>query len=397
MMHQRRTLSRRTKIALWLAISGLCAIVASLPLLQSPEQRTKRQAAVVLAHVVPGFGLYVDERTCAECHPAQAASHPRTDHAHTLQPANQWPLAAALDGKTFQDPERGVKYHYRFDPQEGLSVTAPERFGNESFPLTYAFGAGRRGVTFLTLIPNRLGQTVGIEHRVSVRSGQDGPILELAPGHQGHVPAQQVEQFGRVIDAAALGRCVECHATRGEIGDQEIRGLEPNVGCQKCHWPGREHMIAMREAQARGEEIPARPKPTPLEQIRACSRCHLQSGADDELKAMPNHIRSVRVQASELQQSRCFTQSENRLGCSTCHDPHAPIASDPAPYVQQCLACHAEPNSVSCPVSPKTDCLRCHMPAQTAENGLQWHDHRIRKNTPHVVEEDKNPKRQRGG
>lgn len=379
MTHLPWALSRRTRIALWLAISGLCGIVASLPLLESPRQRARRQAAAVLANVVPGFGLYVEEGTCAECHPNQAASHPRTSHARTLRPAVQSQLAAALDGKTFQDPERGLTYHYRFDPQKGLSVTAPERFGSESFPLSYAFGSGRRGVTFLTLIPDRYGQTVGVEHRVSVQSGPNGPVLKLAAGHQGQTPAQDVEQFGRILDAATVRRCFDCHATRAEIRDHAVRGLEPNVGCHKCHWPGREHVIAMREAKARGEEIPARPPTPPLEQIRACSRCHLQSGADDELKAMPGHIRSVRVQAAELQQSRCFTQSGNRLGCATCHDLHAPIASDPAPYVQRCLDCHGAPHATACPVSPKTDCVRCHLPAVKAENGIPWHDHRIRK------------------
>jgi hypothetical protein len=364
---------------LWLAISGLCVIVASLPLVRSPEQRAMRHAADVLAGVVPGFGLYVDERLCAECHPIQAAAHPHTGHARTLRPTAQWPLAAALDGMTFQDPERGLKYHYHFDPQAGLSVTIPERLGSDSFPLAYAFGSGKRRLTFLTLIPNRVGETVGIEHRVSVRGGQDVPVLELTPGHQEQVPAQEVEQFGRVIDAAALDRCLDCHATRGEIREPEIQGLVPNVGCQKCHWPGREHTIAMREAKAKGITVRTGPKPSPLEQIRACSHCHLPAGSEDELQSMPGHIRSVRIQSSELLQSRCFTQSGNRLGCSTCHDPHAPIASDPAAYVQQCLACHATPNSISCPVSPKTDCVRCHMPATTAESGIPWHDHRIRK------------------
>ena len=367
-------------MALWLAISGLGVVVAGVPMLESPVERTKRDAAAVLGNIAPGFGLYVDDRLCAECHPTQAASYPQTGHARTLRPATQWQLAAALDGMTFPDPERGIKYQYRFDPRAGLSVTAPERFGSDAFPLTYAFGSGRRCVTFLTLIPNRFGQTVGIEHRAGVRNGRDGPILELAAGHQGHEPAQDVEQFGRVIDAPVLARCLDCHATRGEIRDHEIRGLEPNVGCQKCHWPGREHVIAMREAKARGDEVPARLPRPPLEQIRACSRCHLPPGTADELlKVMPDHIRSVRIQASELLQSRCFTQSENRLGCSTCHDPHAPIASDPAPYVERCLDCHAAPNAAACPVSPKTDCVRCHMPAQTAEGGIRWHDHRIRK------------------
>lgn len=378
MTHPRWALSRRTRIALWLAITGLSAIAATLPLLRSPRERALRDVAAVLANVPPGFGLYADESLCAECHPEQAASHTQTGHARTLQPAAQSPLAAALGKMTFQDPQRDAKYRYRFGPPEGLSVTIPERFGNDSFPLMYAFGSGRRRVTFLTLIPNRVGGTAGIEHRVSIREGKDSPVLELTPGHQGP-PLQQVEHFGRVIDLAALGRCLECHATRGEIRGQEIQGLVPNVGCQKCHWPGREHVIAMREAEARGATIPPRPKPSALEQIRACSRCHLQSDAEGDLKAMPDHIRSVRVQAAELLQSRCFTQSNDRLACSTCHDPHAPIAGDAAGYVQRCLECHGTPNAVSCPVSPTTDCVRCHMPGIKTEDGRERHDHRIRK------------------
>jgi hypothetical protein len=378
-MPTRWTLSRRTRIALWLAISGLSVIVAGLTLLRSPRERAMRHSATVLANVAPGFGLYVDERLCAECHPEQAASYSHTGHAQTLQPATQSPLAAALDGKTFQDPERRVKYHYRFSPQEGLSVTVPERLGSDSFPLTYAFGSGRRRVTFLTLIPRRVGGTAGIEHRVSVGGSQDGLVLELTPGHQGHLPAQDVEHFGRLLDSAAVDRCLDCHATRGEVRDNEIQGLVPNVGCQKCHWPGREHVTAMREAEARGEEVPARPRPPALEQLRACSRCHPQSDAHDVLKSMPDHVRSVRVQAAELLQSRCFTRSEDRLGCSTCHDPHAPIASDPGTYVQRCLECHGASSAVSCPVSPTADCVRCHMPALTMEKEAQRHDHRIRK------------------
>lgn len=379
MTRRRWAWSRRTRIAWWLTISGLSAIVAAVPLLRSPDARAVRDAEAVLAHVVPGFGLYVDERLCAECHPAQAAAHPHSNHARTLQFARDSQFAAALDGMTFQDPERGVAYHYRFDPQAGLSVTVPEQHGSDSFPLVYAFGSGRRRVTFLTLIPSRIGQTAGVEHRVAVRNGPAGPVLELAPGHQGLVAAQDVEAFGRVLASAAVDRCLDCHAMRGEIRNHEIRGLEPNVGCQKCHDPGREHVMAMREAQARGTTVAARPKPGPLEQIRACSRCHLQSGSDDELKSLPDHIRSVRIQAAELLQSRCFLQSENRLGCATCHDPHAPIAGDPATYVQRCLDCHTPPDSISCPVSPAADCIRCHMPVTTAENENQWHDHRIRK------------------
>ncbi len=378
-MRDQRIFSQRTKIALWLAIAGLAALAAMVLRLGPAEQRALRQAEAVLASVPPGFGLYVDENLCAECHPQQAASHAQTGHAQTLRRAADWSDAARLDKTSFKDPQRGVTYHYHFAPNEGLAATLPERFGNDPFPLMYAFGSGRRRVSFLSLIPNRLGGTSAIEHRVSVRVEGNGIAFELTPGHTDQAPAQQVEHFGRVLDPVLLVRCLDCHAMRGEVRDQDIQGLEPNVGCQKCHGPGREHATAMREAQSRGQPSLPRPKRSAIEEIRACSQCHVQADAANEFKALPDHFRSVRLQAAELLQSRCFTQSEDRLACSTCHDPHAPIASDTAGYVQRCLECHGAANTVSCPVSPAADCVRCHMPAVETDREGKRHDHRIRR------------------
>lgn len=372
--------SQRARVYCWLASAAGCGILAIVSLWLGRHDDAVERTAALLEDSVDGFGLYVNERLCSECHPSQSASHANTGHANLLRRTALSETASALDGKTFKDPERECEYHYQFDSQGGLSVTIAGQFDDASFPLAYAIGSGKRATTFLALIPNRLGETTGVEHRVSVYSSEGGPRLDLTEGQPKQTPEQDVEHFGRVIRGDTLARCVECHTTGGEIVGQEIRGFMPNISCQNCHGPRREHVIAMKKAEDRGTSTSPRgsSRLTAVEEIRMCSRCHPRPGMEEEQDVAPNHIRSVRLQSTEFLQSKCYEKSNDRLSCSTCHDPHEPISRDRSHYVKRCLDCHAAPDSVHCPVSPQTKCVQCHMPLVQADDGTQFHDHRIR-------------------
>lgn len=366
------------RVICWLAVAACCAIVGITSLWLGRNENAIDRSSRLLKESVDGLGLYVDDRSCAECHPSQAASYPKTGHANTFQPAIQLPIAPTLDGKTFKDPHRGYEYHYHFDARRGLSVTIPDQLGNQPLPLAYALGSGKRALTFLTLIPNRAGETTGIEHRLSVYPGENGIRLDLTDGQQQHEPEQDVEHFGRIIRGETLDRCVECHTTGGEIVGDVIRGYRPSVGCQNCHGPRREHVIAMEMAKDDGASPSGSNRLTSVEQIRMCDRCHPRAGMEEENEMPPNHIRSVRLQSTGLLQSKCFGGSQNHLSCSTCHDPHEPISRDTDHYLKRCLDCHTPPASVHCPVSSRAECVRCHMPTVQADDGTRFHDHRIR-------------------
>jgi hypothetical protein len=73
-------------------------------------------------------------------------------------------------------------------------------------------------------------------------------------------------------------------------------------------------------------------------------------------------------QVEQMKQSRCFRDSQRRLGCTSCHDPHqVPSPDDKASYFrQQCMACHEEkrctlPDRVRLAESPHDSCIQCHM------------------------------------
>jgi hypothetical protein len=93
----------------------------------------------------------------------------------------------------------------------------------------------------------------------------------------------------------------------------------------------------------------------------------------------------VRFQAATLSWSRCFKESDDRLDCVTCHNPHQDVETKAAHYEARCLLCHAGAGAETpragdssqrrlpaglkagaelkpCPMSPQRGCIGCHMP-----------------------------------
>jgi hypothetical protein len=321
-------------------------------------------------------GRYVAERVCTECHSDQAKAYQSSGHANTFHATADSEAARWLAGQTFNDPERSYSYEYHFDEATGLSVSIPTQLGDDRFQLPYVLGSGQNALTFLSLVPDRLGDTTGIEHRVSLYRNKGGWDIDLTPGHRLQIPLQEVEHFGKVLRGDKLTSCVGCHTTQGEIVKQQIENLTPHVGCQNCHGPGREHVTAIENGTHSGYSHFI--QQSAREEVEMCGRCHRLAHSESGGKVSPNDIRLVRFQSVGLFQTRCFTQSEERLRCTTCHDPHQTVSRDAAHYVDRCLHCHGEPDSKHCPVSPRTNCIQCHMPAIDIHRGITFHDHWIR-------------------
>ena len=91
-----------------------------------------------------------------------------------------------------------------------------------------------------------------------------------------------------------------------------------------------------------------------------------------------DNLEIVRFQPVGLMQSACYTRSKGGLSCTACHDPHARPSKDAAHYESVCLSCHKAPSRTPCPVSPRADCLNCHMPREDAGQGILFTDHWIR-------------------
>jgi predicted CXXCH cytochrome family protein len=83
--------------------------------------------------------------------------------------------------------------------------------------------------------------------------------------------------------------------------------------------------------------------------------------------------------------SACFRGSKGRMGCASCHDPHAvPAAAGRVAYYRgRCLECHKQhgcslPLARSLQSSKEDSCVQCHMPAGPSD--IPRHsitDHRV--------------------
>lgn len=327
--------------------------------------------------------------SCAECHAEITDAFLLAPHARTLHSASDPEIRAAFDGRTFRRADTGAEY--RYSRQGGrllLSTTAYAR----DLPIDWVFGSGTHARTPLLTWIDAEGNTAGIEHSVSwyadgelgVTFGQD-PVQESSGVHAiGHprTPAEVINCFG-------------CHSTFVPVQGQRIdlSGIEPGVGCARCHWNSADHV---REINGGIETTIERfSQLTPADAVDRCGECHRR--ADEMEGPITSDNRTIiRFAPVGLVQSACFRQQDEvelddgtlaRLDCTTCHDPHRPTDRDWHGHTAVCLTCHdaGRERARDCSVAAREDnCLECHMPKVPMNEHLAFTDHwiRIRREPP---------------
>jgi tetratricopeptide (TPR) repeat protein len=350
--------------------------------------------------------LYVGDARCAECHPKQAATYRDHPMARTLAP-----IARVAPGQPYDrehhNPFEAI--HTRFlverqgdrvwHRQTGLDADGRPAFRYD-LDVAYVVGSGRGGYSYLTDRDGYLFQT-------PISWYAQKQIWDLSPGFA-------AEQFGA---AQRTGRpvtadCLFCHANRAHPrpGSQN-RYDEPifsgyGIGCERCHGPGGRHAETLDPLDV----VNPGKLDWPLRED-VCSQCHLEGvervlrrGRDlyDFRPGLPldaflsvfvypaggdagdnavNHVEQLRL-------SRCFRESSgpNKLGCVSCHDPHAAVGPERrvAYYRGRCLACHTEEScTLPRPERLRADrddsCIACHMPRYGAGDVAHTAatDHRI--------------------
>jgi hypothetical protein len=203
-------------------------------------------------------------------------------------------------------------------------------------------------------------------------------------------PPDRAGYLGRPIADESVRLCVHCHSTdfrAAQRPDGRPEAGDHGIGCERCHGPGGHHLRAIDE---RFPDLAiARPRLASASQIMGlCGQCHKAPAS-----ASPDKLNFIRFQAPTFVQSRCYTESGS-MSCVTCHNPHRDAGRNPAEYEAICLRCHpggggrageggretlSTKTWSACPVNPKSDCLRCHMPrVEGAVPRAVFTDHHIR-------------------
>jgi Tetratricopeptide repeat/Cytochrome c554 and c-prime len=347
---------------------------------------------------------YVGDAACARCHAEIADSFRRHPMGRSLA-AIAGGTSAPAAGRTDKTIEflAGLS-RYTIDHRDGREVHRETRLDEAGqvvaqieAEVKYALGSGTRGTSFLIEHDGRLFQSPISWYGQTKK-------WDLAPGYD-----NSNAHFDRPIEPA----CLFCHANRVEPKKSSVNQYEPPIfrghaiGCERCHGPGEIH--ARRQELVDGTDLTI-VNPRHLEpglRMAVCEQCHLLSdhrvdrfGRDTfdyrpglplaaffAVYGRPEERGNAAVgQVEQMKASRCYRESNGRLDCVSCHDPHqVPPAREKTSYFRQrCLECHEQSG---CKLA-KTDrlaktsddnCMQCHMPRSKSVDIVHTAttDHRI--------------------
>ena len=270
----------------------------------------------------------------------------------------------------------------------------------------HLLGSGTRGINFLI---ERDGYLFLSPIAWFAQQGRWG----ISPGYGEHT---QEPNFERAI----YPDCLFCHANAvrplaGPLNRYETPIFQGHaIGCERCHGPGELHVRAAESPGGSDLTIvnPARLSPPLRDSV--CQQCHLQgafrttrAGREpfDFRPGLPMHrfwaVFHATTDASgqfdaighveQIASSRCSLESQGRLGCTSCHDPHrlpAP-ATKAAYYRERCMECHKR-DGCALPTAEREargqgeNCVACHMPRLAVTNVAHTAatDHRILRGPP---------------
>ena len=154
--------------------------------------------------------------------------------------------------------------------------------------MDYAFGSGDRGKTLV----GREASGPAFELRLSVYHEGKQSVWDVTSGQPEH-PAVALGFLGMPLTDDAARACLGCHVTNPEslLGTPGPEAADPAIGCEKCHGPGGNHLLAaaarfpdlaiarpsLASGSERGEDL--RPVPQPPRQGRLAGRSHRRSAS----------------------------------------------------------------------------------------------------------------------
>ncbi len=286
---------------------------------------------------------------CLPCHPKQTEAYSRSPMGNAIGLPMAVPHAAFthLKSKTrFEVLGKDENVRHQIE-RGGLSA---------EHPVAYRIGSGNHAEGFLARVGEWLFQSPVAKYKRL-------DLWDVAPGYE----SMTHPDFNRRVS----GECLACHSS-GAIDD-----LQP-ISCEQCHGPSQEHL----QHPARNNiQNPSRLSPEARDAV--CEQCHLTgearidspSGISIAVYDRPREDLRVVSHVEQLAMSECARQSQGRLWCGSCHQPHG----DRIDVDTQCRNCHA----AALPVSHdgRKQCVGCHMPKRVAIDGghTAFTDHRIQR------------------
>lgn len=410
---------RRT--ALW-AVTAPLGLAIGVSLLADPPAAAPRPGPA--PRTAAG---YVSDEQCASCHLGLYLSYQHIAMARTFsRPTPENVIEDFENNRLYHEPS---KRHYELTFDDGTFLMTRYQVDDEGRRVNeieqridWIVGSGDHGRSYL--FRNPAGELFMLPVSWYSRSQSWG----MTPGFDN----DQHSGLSRQV----IRECIFCHNNYPDMpagSDVFSRphvfptDLAEGIGCQRCHGPGEEHVRVADDPDAPLDAVratvvnPARLPPVLRDDV--CYQCHMLPSSTrtsivrrfgrPEYSFRPGeplteylvHLDfDYRDEAADrfevdhhpyrMRQSTCFKESNGRMSCLTCHDPHVdvPAAEAAGYYRARCMTCHeiddcrmeamagASSNAAGGgPAAATNNCIACHMPKRRTHDVVHvvMTDHRI--------------------
>lgn len=403
-------------VALLAAVVAVVGITLGLPrFLKQQPARTSEQnqpasnvAANESPYTPPSDEGYVGSQTCVECHRSIAEAYQSHPMAHSITAID--PQSRELHLSPAESRVTGKKRYFQVESHAGKMVhhermtdSHGDLIYDQAIPMDFVVGSGKRARAYLFQEDRLLFMSPLNWYTQAAK-------WDLAPGYAPDDP--------RRFDRRVTDECLGCHAGRVAPAGRSLNTYreppfhEMAIGCESCHGPGEKH-IALRASTkdlADGMDPIVNPsRLAPAERESVCNQCHLQAAVRlprpgrsdldfrpgqnlDDIWTFLDLKRPITADGrthsvnhvQQMRESRCFTQSGGRFGCTSCHDPHSTPTKETQVsfYRNKCLKCHEESTCTESKAHRQENgdsCTSCHMPARQSSNisHVTQTDHRV--------------------
>ncbi|MDW8302973.1 MAG: tetratricopeptide repeat protein, partial [Bacteroidia bacterium] len=339
---------------------------------------------------------YVGTSACISCHEDIYKSYIHTGMGRSWYLPSQQPKIERFDKNSIVFDKHKNLWYRPFYRKDTLYIMEYRVQGKDTIhkrieKVDYIVGSGHQTRSY---IANRNGYLYEFPITWYVKK----QLWDLSPGYENG----NNTRFDRPIGL----ECMNCHNGKSELHEgalYQYKSVALGIDCEKCHGKGSEHVKYVQSGKKTKNNAIINPAKLPLDkQIDVCQQCHLQginvyhtqkeyepgkSLHDFYTVFLPEYNLKdefgIASHAERLKRSACFIQSNYKMTCTTCHNPHEVKQKE---YNDACKQCHTSTTTVctapqSIQKSKNFDCSGCHMPKSGTADipHVSFTDHYIRK------------------